>query len=278
MHLGPASSIPSLEHPGLSVRDETLAFNTENPAHSQARLVDRNRFKLDVSRWDFPGATGSSCCGSRRPREETLGNSRITDWLSPQILRVQFLVHVADHLRLPALAQRGRAEALSASLHEASSRASRRSPASSAPSTTSMTRSCGRLPAGLKGRACNSCATPRSPTWRSRARTDACGCASSSRPRRPHRQCPARGRRPRVLSERLDDGRLEPGLDDRAGSAPDQVRQPGLGAVGTNRAGTSRIRQSVRVQRVDPGILLVVLHRHLPRSALLRRDGGVLRQ
>src|SRR3954447_7528972 len=37
------SSIPSLERPGLSVPEETVAFNTENPAHSQARLVDRNR-------------------------------------------------------------------------------------------------------------------------------------------------------------------------------------------------------------------------------------------
>src|SRR5258708_14926087 len=37
------SGIPSLKHPGQTVRDETVAFNRQNGAHSQARLVDRNR-------------------------------------------------------------------------------------------------------------------------------------------------------------------------------------------------------------------------------------------
>jgi oleate hydratase len=47
------SSIPSLEHRGQTVREETLAFNVENKAHSRARLVDRNRFKVDVSTMGF---------------------------------------------------------------------------------------------------------------------------------------------------------------------------------------------------------------------------------
>ena len=41
--------IPSLENPDQSVYDEVVAFNLDNNAHSQARLVDRNRHKLDVS-------------------------------------------------------------------------------------------------------------------------------------------------------------------------------------------------------------------------------------
>jgi oleate hydratase len=42
------SSIPSLQHPGQTVRDETIAFNIRHKAHSRARVVDRNRFKVQA--------------------------------------------------------------------------------------------------------------------------------------------------------------------------------------------------------------------------------------
>lgn len=77
------SSIPSLQHPGLSVRDETVAFNVENPAHSRARLVDRNRFKIDVSHMGFSARDRLELLRLTEASEETLGNGRITDWLSP---------------------------------------------------------------------------------------------------------------------------------------------------------------------------------------------------
>ncbi|MGX1151745.1 myosin-crossreactive antigen [Bradyrhizobium ottawaense] len=60
------SSIPSLEHPGLSVREETIAFNLENPAHSKARLVDRNRFKVDVSHMGFLRARPARAAAAHR--------------------------------------------------------------------------------------------------------------------------------------------------------------------------------------------------------------------
>src|ERR1700741_8144 len=47
------STIPSITRPDMSVRDETVAFNEENKADSHARLVDRNRFKVDVSTMGF---------------------------------------------------------------------------------------------------------------------------------------------------------------------------------------------------------------------------------
>ncbi|MBB4383570.1 oleate hydratase [Bradyrhizobium sp. SBR1B] len=84
------SSIPSLEHPGLSVRDETIAFNLENPAHSQARLVDRNRFKVDVSHMGFSARDRLELLRLTEASEETLGNSRITDWLSPKYFESTF--------------------------------------------------------------------------------------------------------------------------------------------------------------------------------------------
>ncbi|MDU0959368.1 MAG: oleate hydratase, partial [Bradyrhizobium sp.] len=84
------SSIPSLERPGLSVHDETVAFNEENKAHSRARLVDRNRFKLDVSHMGFSGRDRLELLRLVETSEETLGNSRITDWLSPGFFESNF--------------------------------------------------------------------------------------------------------------------------------------------------------------------------------------------
>jgi oleate hydratase len=46
-------SIPSLENPGRTVYDETIAFNEVNVSNSKARLVDRNRFKVDVGSMGF---------------------------------------------------------------------------------------------------------------------------------------------------------------------------------------------------------------------------------
>jgi oleate hydratase len=46
-------SIPSLTSPGKTVFDETIEFNQQNKPHSQARLVDRNRAKIDVESMGF---------------------------------------------------------------------------------------------------------------------------------------------------------------------------------------------------------------------------------
>lgn len=71
------SSIPSLEHPEQTVRDETVAFNTKHKAHSRARLVDRNRFKVDVTNMGFTMQDRMELLGLTEASEEKLGNSRI---------------------------------------------------------------------------------------------------------------------------------------------------------------------------------------------------------
>jgi oleate hydratase len=86
------SGIPSLERPGLSVREETVAFNEENPAHSRARLVDRNRFKVDVSHMGFTARDRLELLRLAEASEEKLGASRITDWLSPGFFESNFWV------------------------------------------------------------------------------------------------------------------------------------------------------------------------------------------
>ncbi|TYO67465.1 oleate hydratase [Bradyrhizobium hipponense] len=84
------SSIPSLERAGMSVREETVAFNQENPAHSRARLVDRNRFKVDVSTMGFSARDRLELLRLTEASEGKLGASRITDWLSPGFFESNF--------------------------------------------------------------------------------------------------------------------------------------------------------------------------------------------
>jgi oleate hydratase len=86
------SSIASLQHPGQTVRDETIAFNVENKAHSRARLVDRNCFKVDVSTMGFTMQDRIELIRLTEASEEKLGSSRITDWLSPPFFQTNFWV------------------------------------------------------------------------------------------------------------------------------------------------------------------------------------------
>lgn len=83
-------SIPSLEHAGQSVYDETIAFNEQHLPHSRARLVDRNRFKVDVSSMGFSMQDRLELLKLTEADEDTLGSSAITDWLSPEFFDTKF--------------------------------------------------------------------------------------------------------------------------------------------------------------------------------------------
>ena len=83
-------SIPSLEHAGQSVYDETIAFNERHISHSRARLVDRNRFKVDVSSMGFSMQDRLELLKLTEADEDTLGSSAITDWLSPEFFDTKF--------------------------------------------------------------------------------------------------------------------------------------------------------------------------------------------
>lgn len=83
-------SIPSLEHPGQSVFDETVAFNEVYRAYSQARLVDRRRAKVPVSSMGFTMQDRLELLKLSQTDEATLGDSRITDWLSPEFFETRF--------------------------------------------------------------------------------------------------------------------------------------------------------------------------------------------
>ena len=83
-------SIPSLEHPGQTVYDETIAFNEMHKSHSKARLVDRNRFRVDVTSMGFSMKDRAELLALTEADEGKLGDSAITDWLSPEFFDTKF--------------------------------------------------------------------------------------------------------------------------------------------------------------------------------------------
>jgi len=84
------STIPGSTASNGTIRDETVAFNEEHVAHSRARLVDRNRHKVDVSTMGFSMRDRVELIRLTEASEETLRNSRITDWLSPPFFTTNF--------------------------------------------------------------------------------------------------------------------------------------------------------------------------------------------
>jgi len=83
-------TIPSLNHPGKTVFDETVDFNDKYKAHSLARLVDRRRAKVPVTSMGFSMQDRGELLKLARAAEEVLGASRITDWLSPEFFETNF--------------------------------------------------------------------------------------------------------------------------------------------------------------------------------------------
>jgi oleate hydratase len=83
-------SIPSLNHQGKSVFDETVEFNEKYKSNSMARLVDRRRAKVPVTSMGFSMEDRVELLLLSRSDEEGLGASRITDWLSPHFFQTEF--------------------------------------------------------------------------------------------------------------------------------------------------------------------------------------------
>lgn len=83
-------TIPSLTHADQTVFDETVAFNTLHKPNSMARLVDSRRAKVPVASMGFSMQDRAELLKLSTTDEETLGNSRITDWLSPDFFETEF--------------------------------------------------------------------------------------------------------------------------------------------------------------------------------------------
>jgi oleate hydratase len=83
-------SIPSLNHPGKSVFEETVEFNLKHKAHSMARLVDKRRAKVPVTSMGFTMQDRMELLKLGETDEDTLAASCITDWFSPDFFDTEF--------------------------------------------------------------------------------------------------------------------------------------------------------------------------------------------
>jgi oleate hydratase len=83
-------SIPSLNHEGKTVFDETVEFNEKHKAHSMARLVDSRRAKVPVTSMGFSMQDRMELLKLSHADENALGASCITDWLSPGFFETEF--------------------------------------------------------------------------------------------------------------------------------------------------------------------------------------------
>ena len=83
-------SIPSLQHAGKSVFEETVEFNERHKANSMARLVDRRRARVPVTSMGFSMQDRMELLKLTNADEHALGSSAITDLLSPSFFETEF--------------------------------------------------------------------------------------------------------------------------------------------------------------------------------------------
>lgn len=77
------ASIPSIDRPGISVRQEITKFGDANPTHSNARLINRDGKVEDVLSMGFDMADRLAMGKLIITPEDTLGKLRINDWFGP---------------------------------------------------------------------------------------------------------------------------------------------------------------------------------------------------
>ena len=83
-------TIPSLASPGKTVYEETIQFNKQHIPNSKARLVDANRHRMHVTSMGFSMADRLELLKITDADEDKLGDSPITDWLSPPFFKTNF--------------------------------------------------------------------------------------------------------------------------------------------------------------------------------------------
>jgi len=82
--------IPSLTVPGQSVTQEILDFNKKYKTHAKARLVTKDRQKVDVEDLGFTQRDRMQLLALVQADEDKMGNSRISDWFSPEFFKTNF--------------------------------------------------------------------------------------------------------------------------------------------------------------------------------------------
>lgn len=84
------SRIPSLEAPGISVKDEILAFDHANPTHARARLIDKYGNKLPVTDMQFNTKDRMKMLKLFFADEDELDNVTIRNWFDDHFFTTNF--------------------------------------------------------------------------------------------------------------------------------------------------------------------------------------------
>jgi oleate hydratase len=84
------ASIPSLENPDLTIRDETLDFNAHVKTEAHARLVDRNHRIVDADVYGFNRADRREMVRLLATSERRLGARRIDELFSEHFFSTNF--------------------------------------------------------------------------------------------------------------------------------------------------------------------------------------------
>lgn len=84
------SSIPSLDDPSQSVRDEIMAFDTAHPTHSRARLVNKDGEVVDAASMGFNMGDRMAMAKLIITPEEQLGRLRINEWFGAHFFQTNF--------------------------------------------------------------------------------------------------------------------------------------------------------------------------------------------
>ncbi|AFK85266.1 MULTISPECIES: oleate hydratase [Thermoanaerobacterium] len=83
-------SIPSIDNPEKSVREEIIEFDSQHPTHSNARLVDNNGEVVDVSSMGFDNEDRIALAKLIVTPEEKLNMLKISDWFKPHFFETNF--------------------------------------------------------------------------------------------------------------------------------------------------------------------------------------------
>ncbi|MBT0569748.1 oleate hydratase [Curvibacter sp. CHRR-16] len=84
------STIPSLENPMVSVREEVIRFNERVKTHAQARLIDKNHQIIDASQLGLSMHNRLEMMRLLATSEERLGSKRIDEYFSPDFFSSNF--------------------------------------------------------------------------------------------------------------------------------------------------------------------------------------------
>lgn len=84
------SSIPSLDHEGMSVCEEILEFDHAHPTHANARLINKDGEVLDVMSMGFDMGDRLAMLKLMVTPEEALDNLKISDWFGPHFFETNF--------------------------------------------------------------------------------------------------------------------------------------------------------------------------------------------